>query len=81
MTGPDEILARAVERGDVFNVVAVAATADGILYQGAFGKRFVGSGDDVALNSIFRIASMSGSASPSRENRPRTRAKAPAPRG
>lgn len=58
MTGPDEILARAVERGDVFNVVAVAATADGILYQGAFGKRFVGSGDDVALNSIFRIASM-----------------------
>ncbi len=57
-SGPDEILRQAVERGDVFNVVAVAATTDGITYQGAFGKRFGGSNEDVSVDSIFRIASM-----------------------
>jgi methyl acetate hydrolase len=33
----DEVLKSAVEQGDVPGVVAMAATRDGMIYQGAFG--------------------------------------------
>jgi CubicO group peptidase (beta-lactamase class C family) len=36
----------------------MAATADGVLYQGAFGKRDLAKGSDMTLDSVFWIASM-----------------------
>jgi len=35
----DEVLRVAVERGDVPNVVAIAADRDGVIYRGAAGAR------------------------------------------
>lgn len=52
----DAVLRTAVENGRVPGVVAMAATADEIIYQGAFGKSF--QDVDMTLDSIFRIASM-----------------------
>ena len=54
----DSILQEAVDRGDVPGVVAMAATSKRIVYQGAFGKRFAEANEDMTLDSIFRIASM-----------------------
>jgi CubicO group peptidase (beta-lactamase class C family) len=54
----DPVLRRAVEAGDVAGVVAMAATNEGVLYQGAFGKRDLVKGTDMTLNSVFWIASM-----------------------
>src|SRR5215510_6241512 len=54
----DEKLSAAVARGDVPGVVAVAATRDRILYQGAFGKADVASGRPMTADALFRIASM-----------------------
>ena len=54
----DSILEAAVERGEVPGVVAMATTSDGVIYQGAFGKRNVAADEDMTLNTIFRIASM-----------------------
>lgn len=36
----------------------MAATSERIIYQGAFGKRYVGAGEDMTVDSVFRIASM-----------------------
>jgi CubicO group peptidase (beta-lactamase class C family) len=54
----DAALRRAVEAGEVPGVVALAATDRGILYEGAFGQRDIGAGPEMALDTIFRIASM-----------------------
>ena len=54
----DAVLRRAVEAGEVPGVVALAATDRGILYQGAFGRRDIAAGPAMALDAIFRIASM-----------------------
>src|SRR5580765_4467461 len=54
----DEKLSSAVTRGDVPGVVAVAATRDRILYQGAFGKADVAGGRPMSADALFRIASM-----------------------
>ncbi len=54
----DSILEAAVESGEVPGVVAMAATSDGVIYQGAFGKRYVAADEDMTLNTVFRIASM-----------------------
>jgi CubicO group peptidase (beta-lactamase class C family) len=54
----DAVLRRAVEQKKLPGVVAMVATADGVVYQGAFGKRDVGAGIAMAPDSIFRIASM-----------------------
>lgn len=54
----DSVLREAVERGDIPGVVAMAATSEKILYQGAYGKRFVGQDEDMTLDSVFWIASM-----------------------
>lgn len=54
----DRVLRNAVNRGDVPGVVAMAATSDRIIYQGAFGKRCVQDDEEMTLDSVFRIASM-----------------------
>lgn len=54
----DGALRRAVEAGEVPGAVAMAATADGPIYQGAFGVRELGNGSAMTLDSVFRIASM-----------------------
>src|SRR5436305_1902077 len=56
--GIDELLRRAVEAREVPGVVALAATAHGPIYQGAFGVRDLGAGGAMTLDSVFRIASM-----------------------
>jgi methyl acetate hydrolase len=54
----DTVLRRAVEAGEVPGVVAMAATAEGPVYQGAFGKRALPAGPDMTVDSVFWIASM-----------------------
>ena len=54
----DAALRRAVEAGEVPGVVAMAATSDGRIYDGAFGVRELGAGPAMTLDTVFRIASM-----------------------
>ena len=54
----DAALRRAVERGEVPGVVAMAASATGPLYEGAFGQRDVANGPAMTPDTVFRIASM-----------------------
>jgi len=54
----DDKLTAAVARGDVPGLVAMAATRDRILYQGAFGKADVAEARPMTVDAIFRIASM-----------------------
>src|SRR5436190_12132802 len=54
----NDILARAVEAGEVPGLVAMAATADGPVYEGTFGLRALGGGPAMTLDTVFRIASM-----------------------
>jgi methyl acetate hydrolase len=54
----DAVLRRAVEAGEVPGVVALAATADGVVYEGAFGRRDLAQGSETTLDTVFRIASM-----------------------
>jgi CubicO group peptidase (beta-lactamase class C family) len=54
----DAVLKEAVARGDVPGVVAMAANSQGVIYQGAFGKRNVGQDEDMTVDTVFRIASM-----------------------
>ena len=55
----DQILQRAVSEGKVPGVVAVAANDNGLVYQGAFGKRSIDSDTPMTLDTVFWIASMS----------------------
>jgi CubicO group peptidase (beta-lactamase class C family) len=54
----DEVLRGAVEAREVPGVVAMAASDDGPIYEGAFGVRDLGSGRAMTLDTVFRIASM-----------------------
>src|SRR5690242_19588375 len=54
----DKVLRTAAESGDVPGVVAMAATKDGKVYEGAFGKRALPSGVPMTTDSVFWIASM-----------------------
>jgi CubicO group peptidase (beta-lactamase class C family) len=54
----DETLSGGIKQRKIPAVTAVVASADKILYTGAFGKRDGSSGMDVKPDSIFRIASM-----------------------
>src|SRR5262245_23492564 len=54
----DDKLSAAIARTGIPGVVAVAATRDRILYQGAFGKADVGAGRPMTADALFRIASM-----------------------
>lgn len=54
----DQVLKAAVDRGDVPGVVAMAATREGPVYRGAFGKRALPDGAAMTGDSVFWIASM-----------------------
>jgi methyl acetate hydrolase len=54
----DEHLSKAVASGAVPGVVALAADAKGIIYSGAFGQRGPTDSGAMALDTVFRIASM-----------------------
>jgi methyl acetate hydrolase len=54
----DQVLKPAANRGDVPGVVAVAATRDGVCYEGAFGHRALPEGAVMTADSVFWIASM-----------------------
>lgn len=54
----DEVLSNGILRRKIPAVVAVLANANGVLYQGAFGRRDASSRVPIELDSIFEIASM-----------------------
>jgi CubicO group peptidase (beta-lactamase class C family) len=54
----DAALKKAVDAGTVPGVVATATTADGPIYEGAFGVRSLADGPAMTLDTVFRIASM-----------------------
>jgi methyl acetate hydrolase len=54
----DAILSRAADAKEVPGVVAVAATDQGLLYEGAFGKRELGKEAPMTLDTVVWIASM-----------------------
>lgn len=54
----DATLQHAVQTREVPGVVAMAANDQGVLYQGAFGKRVLPDGADMTLDTVFWIASM-----------------------
>jgi len=51
-------LRQAAESGDVPGVVAAAATADGVIFEGAFGKRNLATGVPMTTDTVVWIASM-----------------------
>src|SRR5438876_6636028 len=53
-----EILKRATDAGDVPGVAAAVATADGPIFEGAYGKRDLASGAAMTPDTVVRIASM-----------------------
>jgi methyl acetate hydrolase len=54
----DHVLKAAADRGDVPGVVAMAATRDGRVYEGAFGRRALPDGAAMTADTVFWIASM-----------------------
>jgi methyl acetate hydrolase len=54
----DEALRQKADAREIPGVVAMAATPDEIIYQGAFGKRDLSKDDAMTADSVFWIASM-----------------------
>src|ERR1700739_506017 len=54
----NKVLGSAIDRGDVPGVVAMAATRDKVVYQGAFGRRTLAKEALVSSDTVFWIASM-----------------------
>ncbi len=54
----DDVLRKAAEAGEVPGVVAMAATTQGLIYEGAFGKRWLPDGPPLTIDTVFWIASM-----------------------
>jgi CubicO group peptidase (beta-lactamase class C family) len=54
----DQILASAVASGDLPGVVALAADARGVIYEGAAGRRAADSEGPITQDTVLRIASM-----------------------
>jgi CubicO group peptidase (beta-lactamase class C family) len=54
----DTVLRDAALARRVPGVVAMAATDNGIIYEGAFGSRHLGQGPAMSYDTVFRIASM-----------------------
>jgi len=54
----DHLLKAAIDRGDVPGAVAMAATREGPVYQGAFGTRALPAGAAMTADTVFWIASM-----------------------
>jgi methyl acetate hydrolase len=57
-TAVDELLQEAVAAGVAPGVVATAADAYGVIYEGAAGRRSADEDDPVGADTLFRIASM-----------------------
>jgi methyl acetate hydrolase len=54
----DAMLRAATSAGEVPGVVALAATDDGIVYEGIFGKRRLHAAPAMTRDTVFRVASM-----------------------
>src|SRR5712675_1077887 len=54
----DQILRQNCEAKEIPGVVAMAATGNEVIYQGAFGKRDLSKDDPMTADSVFWIASM-----------------------
>jgi CubicO group peptidase (beta-lactamase class C family) len=54
----DAVLRAATNAGEVPGVVALAATPDGIIYEGISGRRRLHDGSAMTRDTVFRIASM-----------------------
>src|SRR5256885_16823971 len=54
----DQILRQKTDAKEIPGVVAIAATGNDVIYQGAFGKRDLGKDDAMTADSVFWIASM-----------------------
>jgi methyl acetate hydrolase len=54
----DAILQKAVQQGTLPGVVAIVASKDRVLYQGAYGMQNIGQKKPMQKDSIFRMASM-----------------------
>jgi methyl acetate hydrolase len=48
----------AIRTAQVPGIVAMAATDNGVIYEGAFGSRHLGQGPAMSRDTVFRIASM-----------------------
>src|SRR6476661_9873851 len=54
----DQALCQKADAREIPGVVAMAASGDEVVYQGAFGKRDLGKDDAMTVDSVFWIASM-----------------------
>jgi CubicO group peptidase (beta-lactamase class C family) len=54
----DLLLRTATETGEIPGVVALAATDNGLVYEGVFGRRRLPEGPAMTRDTVFRIASM-----------------------
>ena len=54
----DTALRAATSAGEVPGVVGLAATENGIVYEGIFGKRRIGDAPAMTRDTVFRVASM-----------------------
>ena len=54
----DAILQKSIETAEVPGIVAMAATAQSVIYQGAFGLRGTGTATKMSVDTVFRVASM-----------------------
>jgi len=54
----DKVLSDGVQRGDVPGVIAVAFDKKGLVYEGAFGERVLGSGSEMTTDTVGAIFSM-----------------------
>src|SRR6201746_2604735 len=54
----DRLFRHKTEAKEIPGVVAIAATGNEVIYQGAFGKRDLSKDDPMTLDSVFWIASM-----------------------
>src|SRR5262245_55659699 len=54
----DEVVSRATAAKEVPGVVAMAATEQGVVYEGAFGKRELGKDAPITRDTVVWIASM-----------------------
>src|ERR1700710_2094790 len=61
----DQILRQKCESKEIPGVVAIAATGNEVIYQGAFGKRDLSKDDAMTADSVFWIASMTKATTPS----------------
>src|SRR5256714_5115714 len=54
----DQVLRQKSDAKEIPGVVAMAATGNEVIYQGAFGKRDLSKDDSMTQDSVFWIASM-----------------------